>query len=51
MTYLSVFLMIFYIFLNTLFFLPFLYFLNEEKGVYLTSRVKKYYGKFRKRGD
>lgn len=45
-TYLSVFLMVFYIFLNTLFFLPFLYFLNEEKGVYLTSRVKKYYGKF-----
>lgn len=45
-TYLAVMAMVIYIFINTLFFLPFLFFLNEKKGVLLTKIIKKNYGHF-----
>lgn len=45
-TYLAVATMVIYIFLNTLFFLPLLLFLDEKRGVSLTKFVKKNYGRF-----
>lgn len=45
-TYLAVAAMVIYIFLNTLFFLPLLLFLDEKRGVSLTKFVKKIYGRF-----
>lgn len=45
-TYLAVATMVIYIFLNTLFFLPLLLFLDEKRGVSLTKFVKRNYGKF-----
>lgn len=45
-TYFAVAVMVIYIFLNTLIFLPILFFLDEKKGVKITGIIKKSYGRF-----